>query len=328
VPGTTDTGAHLDGGHGLTVSTGRSDREFVHQPVLLGALLARLSYRPEAVVVDATVGQGGHAVALAERLGPAGWLIGLDVDATCLESAARRLAGVPCRVELVRENFARLEEVLSERDLAAVDVILADLGLSSAQLAQAARGFSFQMDGPLDMRLDDRQETTAGDLINALPLDELAEVIRRYGQERHSRRIARAIVRARRRRRIETTGELVAIINAALGITGRGRRSRIHPATRTFQALRIAVNEELESLERLLAVAPRRLRPGGQIAVISFHSLEDHRVKTSFREQARAGEYEVLTRKPIRADETERAANPRSRSARLRVARKLAPPEG
>lgn len=285
--------------------------------------MARLSYAGNAKVVDTTIGQAGHAVALANRLGENGLLIGLDVNPESLLTAQEALQQAPCRLELVRENFGRLDAVLAQLAVSEVDVILADLGFSSAQLADERLGLSFQQDGPLDMRLDDRLSKTAADLVNRSRQEELADLIYHYGEERHSRRIARAIVTARQKGRLERAGQLVEVINAALGIKGKGRRSRIHPATRTFQALRIAVNDELGQLERLLEAAPKLLSRGGQIAVISFHSLEDRLVKKSFRKLAAAGQYELLTRKCVMADEAERMRNPRSRSAKLRVARRL-----
>ena len=296
---------------------------FVHQPVLLGAVLDLLNPPADGIVIDATIGQAGHAAALAERLGPEGVLIGLDVDPESLGAARERLAGARCRVELVRENFGRLGEVLDQLQIPKIHAILADLGLSSAQLADPARGISFQSEGPLDMRLDSRLKKTAADLVNSLPQVELANLIFRYGEERASRRIARFIFDARRQGRIGTTGQLVEIINRALGITGKGHKSKINPATRTFQALRIAVNDELGQLENLLVAAPARLAAGGRIAVISFHSLEDRIIKLDFREKQAAGVYQILTKKPITADEAEKSVNPRSRSAKLRGAGRI-----
>lgn len=295
----------------------------VHSPVLRKSLQEHLDYGAAAIVVDATVGQAGHARGLAESLGEEGLLVGLDVDACGLAVARRRLEGVRCRIELRRENFRHLDKVLEELGLEQVDVILADLGVSSAQLEDEGRGISFQVGGPLDMRLDVRQRQTARELVNKLPEKQLADLIWQYGEERHSRRIARSIVSARRARPLERTEELVAVINRALGLRGGGRRSKIHPATRTFQALRIAVNDELGSLDRLLELGPQLLKADGQIAIISFHSLEDRRVKHNFRANAKKGFYEELTRKPIIADEEERRRNPRSRSAKLRVAKKV-----
>ena len=297
-------------------------RIVAHQPVMPEALLKLLEYDGGAVVVDATVGQAGHAVALAARLNNNGTLIGLDVDNESIAVAGLRLEDTNCKVRLVRENFSRLDEVLSNLGIAQVEVIFADLGISSAQLADDKRGLSFQCEGPLDMRLDDRLEKTVGDLVNQWPAHKLAEVIWRYGEERHSRRIARAMVEARRKKPLESTGELVKVINQALGLRGKGRKSKIHPATRTFQALRITVNDELGHLQRFLEQGPRLLKAQGQIAVISYHSLEDRLVKYNFRENQKRGYYEIQTRKPVRPDEPERKRNPRSRSAKLRVARR------
>jgi len=282
-----------------------------------------LEYRPDAVVVDATIGLAGHASLLAERLSKKGLLVGLDVDQASLAVSKERLSGVSCRVDLIHENFGGLKEVLSQLNIEKVDVIVADLGVNSGQLADSQRGISFQVDGPLDMRLDYRLEETAGDMVNGLAEQALADVIYRYGEERKSRRIARAIVAARKERPIERTGELAEIVGRALNYTGGGRKSKIHPATRTFQALRIAVNDELGQLERLLAAAPALLKAGGQVAIISFHSLEDRLVKYSFRENKQAGVFEIQTKKPIIAGEEERVNNPRSRSGKLRVARRV-----
>lgn len=293
-----------------------------HVPVLCDAILELLKFNPEATIVDATVGQAGHARLLAKQLNEQGRLIGIDVDETSLAVARKNLQDVSCRVDLVRENFGGLDEVLKELGIEKVALILADIGISSGQLADPERGISFQNDGPLDMRLDGRLETTAADLVNGLDEVELADTIWRLGDERLSRRIAKGIVLARRKKPITRTSELVEVIFSSLRITTKGRKSKIHPATRTFQALRIAVNDELGQLQRLLKVAPECLGPGGQIAVISFHSLEDRIVKYDFREKKASDLYEILTKKPIIALEDERRANPRSRSAKLRVARR------
>ena len=295
----------------------------VHTPVLLNVLSGILSYPDEGTVVDATIGYGGHALEFGGRLTQKGLLIGLDVDDASLTVVGRKLEKLDCRVKLVRENFGRLDEVLEQSGIGQVDLILADLGVSSGQLADAERGISFQYDGPLDMRLDTRLERTAADLVNGLGQDDLANLIFRYGEERRSRRIARGIVTARREKPFERTLELVKVIIRSRGITTKGRKSRIHPATRTFQALRIAVNDELGQLETLLQKAPQLLKTQGQIAIISFHSLEDRLVKYNFRENKKNGFYEILTKKPLVADNEERQRNPRSRSAKLRVARKV-----
>ena len=285
-------------------------------------MLGLLEFPPDGIVVDATVGQGGHALALAERLNRSGKLIGLDVDVESLAVDRGKLLNVTCQVELIRGNFGQLDVELQAREISSVDVILADLGTSASQLSAPDRGFSFGLDGPLDMRLDDRLSRTAADLVNSLPEKELADLIWSYSQERHSRRIARKIVEVRRERPIKSTFELVEIIRFAVRIRSGKGRLRIHPATRTFQALRIAVNDELDQLKRLLELAPKLLKANGQIAVISFHSLEDGMVKWNFRANRSDGIYEILTAKPVVADREERERNPRSRSAKLRVARR------
>lgn len=296
------------------------DQAAGHTPVLSRVVCELLAVQPGAFVVDATVGPGGHAVLLAGLTGENGTLLGLDVDEASLPVAGERLADLPTRVILRQRNFAELPEVLAEVGAARVDVILADLGVSSTQLDDPNRGFSFSADGPLDMRMDQSLSTTAADLVNRLGEWELADLIYQNGQERLSRRIARRICTARREGRITRTRQLADLVASAVGVDPSSRRSKIHPATRTFQALRIAVNYELDSLEALLDCAPGCLKAGGRIAVISFHSLEDGRVKASFRRNKAAGWYEVVTKKPVTADREERQANPRSRSAKLRVA--------
>jgi 16S rRNA (cytosine1402-N4)-methyltransferase len=286
----------------------------LHVPVMLSELRALLCDRPRRVVVDATVGTGGHAEALLEAGCAA--LIGMDRDLQALEVAAARLERFGKRVVLVHADFAEVERVLGEAGFTAADAILADLGMSSYALDDPSRGFSFRSEGPLDMRMDPESELRAYDLVNEEGEDELARIIREFGEERAARRIARAIVAARRRRLLETTGELRAVIERAAG----GRRGRaIHPATRTFQALRIAVNHELESLDELLDHAPRCLAPGGRFAILAYHSLEDRPVKHRFRTLAHDGEFELLTPKAMRPRASECAHNPRARSARLRA---------
>ncbi len=294
----------------------------IHEPVLYREVKQYLGCGCSggAVIVDATVGHGGHAKYLAEQLGEEGLLLGLDVDQQCLLKARERLSALRCQVKLIRENFGQLDKVLEEHSIGKVDVILADLGVNSAQLEDGARGISFQRDGFLDMRLDSRLKKTAADIVNQTPEKELADLIYKYGEERFSRRIAKRIVEARRKKRLSTTSELVSVISKALGIRGSGRRSKTHPATRTFQALRIAVNNELGQLERLLKLGPELLADGGRIGIISFHSLEDRLVKVNFRENKKAGRYKVITKKPIVVQQDERRSNPRSRSAKFRVA--------
>jgi len=292
----------------------------IHEPVLLAETLELLDVRPDGTYVDATVGTAGHARAVLERLGPKGRLIGLDRDGEVLPLAHRRLQAVETegRFELHHAEFATLGDLLSRCGVEFVDGILADLGMSSWQLDWAERGFSHALDGPLDMRLDRSQTTTASDLVNRLPERELARLLHRYGEEPRSRLVARALVRRRRDRRISRTAELTEIVRSVVSVPEQG-----DVLARTFQALRIAVNRELESLQAFLAQAPRCLARDGRLVVTSFHSLEDRLVKQAMVRGQRAGVFELLTRKPIQPGPEEVARNPRSRSARLRAGRKL-----
>jgi len=293
-----------------------------HVPVLLKEAIDFLNVRRGGTYIDATVGLGGHSYEIAKRLGAPGHLIGLDKDPAALEIAGSRLrasgsseADWPS-IELRQASFASLAEARSP----IADGLLADIGVSSLQLDDAARGFSFQADGPLDMRMDPHSERTAEQVVNHLDERELADVIYEFGEERRSRRIARAIVRSRP---IRSTAHLADVISAAARPMNSEQR-RIHPATRTFQALRIFVNRELEDLQALLKAAPRILKPGGRVVVISFHSLEDRIVKDAFREGAIKYKYfRVLTKKPVTASEEESDRNPRARSAKLRAAEKI-----
>ncbi len=294
-----------------------------HTPVLTRAVCELLDIRRGETVLDATIGLGGHARLFAEALGEDGTLFGLDVDPANLEAARQRLVNAKCRVRLLQKNFADLDAVFVSLGIEQVDVLFADLGVSSTQLDDADRGFSFQRDGPLDMRMDPRLEVTAADLVNRLKERELGDLLYYNAQETASRRIARRICQARREKRITTTGWLTRIVVGALGVDASSRRTRIHPATRTFLALRIAVNEEITCLEKFLDAAPQRLRPGGRIGVIAFHSVEDKPVKTDFRRRKKENVYRIETKKPVTADPEERRANPRSRSAKLRVAVRL-----
>jgi 16S rRNA (cytosine1402-N4)-methyltransferase len=290
-----------------------------HIPVLVERVVELLARSGAGVIVDATVGLGGHAEALLASLGPETRLIGLDVDEANLRRARDRLAPWRDRVRLFQANFARLPEVLAEADTPRVDALLADLGVASTHLDEPERGFSFLHDGPVDMRMDPRIETTAGDLIARLGEAELADVIYRYGEERFSRRIARAIIQRRRREPIRSTLDLARVVAGAIPAAARAKRRGVHPATRTFQALRIAVNDELGSLEALLGHLPEVLCDGGRAAIISFHSLEDRLVKRAFADRERQGLARRVHRKPITADDREAAGNPRSRSAKMRV---------
>lgn len=301
-----------------------------HQPVLYHEIIHALQPKNAGRYVDGTLGAGGHAREILEACAPDGRLLGLDVDPQALALARKTLAPYGERARLLQASYDTLAETLREIGWDKVDGILLDLGLSSMQLDTPERGFSFRQDAPLDMRFDPASLTTAADLVNSLSQDELADLIYRYGEERASRRIAQAIVKARP---LQTTRQLAAVIEAVLP-----RKGRIHPATRTFQALRIAVNEELERLENVLPQAVAALKSGGRLAIISFQSLEDRIVKEYFRRESRdcicpprqpvctcehKAALNVISRKPMIPGEAEIAANPRARSAKLRVAEKL-----
>ena len=324
--GSTDTPQGVGHGGGRVAS---------HVPVLLKEAIDFLAVRRGGTYIDATVGLGGHSYEIAKRLGAPGHLIGLDKDPAALAIARERFVvghsslAVGQRlttddrrpdwpeITLLHRSFA---EIAKGQQAASIDGILADIGVSSLQLDDAARGFSFQADGPLDMRMDPRGERTAEQVVNHLDERQLADVIYEFGEERRSRRIARAICRSRP---IRSTAHLADVISAAARPMNQAER-RIHPATRTFQALRIFVNRELEDLQALLEAAPRILKPGGRVVVISFHSLEDRIVKDAFREGANKDKhFRVLTKKPVTATELESDRNPRARSAKLRAAEKV-----
>jgi 16S rRNA (cytosine1402-N4)-methyltransferase len=271
-------------------------------------------------MVDATIGQGGHSLLFGKTLGPDGVIIALDVDKKSIQGAQIRLKDLACKVIFINANFSEISELVRERGFEKADFILADLGICSSQLADSEIGLSFQTDMRLDMRIDQRIKSSAADIVNRTDQKRLADLIYKFGQERGSRRIARFIVRERQSRPIATTGQLAAIVCRALGQPGRRRKSRIHPATRTFQALRIAVNNELENLERLLESASGLLATKGRIAVISFHSLEDRLVKNNFKANEKDGIYKIITKKPIVPSREEIERNQRARSAKLRVA--------
>jgi len=294
-----------------------------HKPVLSQYISEELKLKSDAVVVDATVGYAGHSRMFAESLGTEGTLVGLDVDPKCLEVARQNLNGLSCKVLLVRANFSEFADVLRQNGIEAADLVFADLGVCSGQLADIDRGLSFGQDMKLDMRLDDRLNVTAADIVSSTDEKGLADLIFKFGQERASRKIARSIVYQRQKAKIKTTGQLVEVICRSLGCNPASRRSKIHPATKTFQALRIAVNNELGNLETFLDAIPPLLRKGGRAAIISFHSLEDRLVKNNFRSNKTAGVYDIITKKPIIAMRQETFDNPRSRSAKLRIAEKI-----
>ena len=307
-----------------------------HVPVLLKEAIDFLAVRRGGTYIDATVGLGGHSYEIAKRLGAPGHLIGFDKDPNALAIAREGLLGGSGqegrgpedwpRVDLIHSSFAALipgSEVMPPAPGAllpgSVDGILADLGVSSLQFGTPARGFSFQAEGPLDMRMNPQAELTADQVVNHMDERELADVIYEFGEERRSRRIARAIVRSRP---IRSTAHLADVISAAARPMNQAER-RIHPATRTFQALRIFVNRELDDLRALLSAAPQLLNPGGRLVIISFHSLEDRIVKDALRDGVKLGHYKLLTKKPVTAREEEVDRNPRSRSAKLRAAEKV-----
>ena len=325
-----------------------------HAPVLLAETLSALGPQAGDIAIDLTLGRGGHAAALLERIGPGGSLVGFDRDAENLAFAGRRLAAIlgiepppieairppaasdpppNARLRLIHADFAQAGEALAARDIAA-DLVLADLGVASTHFDDADRGFSFRFEAPLDMRLDRSRGATAAELLASLPEDELARMIRLLGEEPLAARIARKIACMRESAPISTTSELAELVRADYG--PRARRSRMHPATRTFMALRIAVNDELGSLQRLLASVeeaaraiargePTWLRPGARVVAISFHSLEDREVKRSLGSLAERGLARLASRRPIEATDSEQDSNPRSRSAKLRAATVGAP---
>ena len=320
--GLTDTPQGVGHGGGRAVSHPSPN----HVPVLLKEAIDFLAVRRGGIYIDATVGLGGHSYEIAKRLGAPGHLIGLDKDPAALEIAKSKVvvgrsssvvgeSDWPT-VTLLQRSFA---DIAKGNKPATVDGILADIGVSSLQLDDAARGFSFQADGPLDMRMDPRGERTAEQVVNHLDERQLADVVYEFGEERRSRRIARAICRSRP---IRSTAHLADVISAAARPMNQAER-RIHPATKTFQALRIFVNRELEDLQALLKAAPRILKPGGRVVVISFHSLEDRIVKDALREGSRDGYFSVLTKKPVMATELESDRNPRARSAKMRAAERV-----
>ena len=308
-----------------------------HVPVMRREVLAYLACRPGDIVVDGTLGGAGHAREICERILPGGRLIGIDQDPEAIANARSVLAPFGGSVELVQENFANMAEVLSRLGVGGADGILLDLGLSLNQLENSGRGFSFQREEPLDMRMDPCTGQTAADLVGRLEESELERIFRDYGEERHARPIARRLTAERRRQPIRTSAELARVVCAAVPRAKAGR-SRIHPATRVFMALRIAVNRELERLETFLEELPRLLNPGGRVCILSFHSLEDRIVKQHFKALAQeprrnpwpgepatqpGGILKLLTRKVVRPGPDEIAENPMARSTKLRAAERL-----
>ena len=310
--------------------------EFQHKSVLLQECIDALNIRPDGIYLDGTLGGAGHSSQIARRLTEGGRLIGVDRDRTALAAAKERLAPYADRVTLVHSNFAEIDAILDSLGIPAVDGMLFDLGVSSPQLDDASRGFSYMADAPLDMRMDKDDALTAGAVVNTWPQGELRRILYDYGEERYAPQIAAAICRAREKAPIETTLELVDIIRSAM--PAQALREKQHPAKRSFQAIRIAVNDELGAVSRMMQAAVGRLNPGGRLAVITFHSLEDRIVKNAFRTLAdpctcpknipvcvcgKKPLVKLVTRKPIVSGPAELEENPRARSAKLRVAEKL-----
>ena len=290
-----------------------------HIPVLTQEVVNLLNLRPGSVIVDATLGAGGHSLAIAEKIGAKGIIIGIDKDANAISIACKNFSQKKTsQLVAIHSSYTAISSIVKDYGYSGVEGILFDLGLSSVQL-KTARGFSFLEDVPLDMRFDQSQGLTAAQIINSYSKDKLADILWEFGQERASRRIAKAIFEARRKKKIETTKELVDIIVQAKG----GGRGKIHPATLTFQALRIVVNQELEAITEVMPEAIRLLSPQGRLAVISYHSLEDRIIKNIFREAAKAGKVIIITKKPVTASREEIQNNPRARSAKLRVVEKI-----
>lgn len=310
--------------------------EFRHIPVLLNECIEGLAIKPDGVYVDGTLGGGGHSYHICERLSDRGTLIGIDRDKDALAASLGRLDGQSCKRILVQSDYADIKTVLAENGIDQIDGALLDLGVSSYQLDNAKRGFSYMQDAPLDMRMDQTASLTAYDVINEYDRDALTRVISEYGEERWAKRIAEFICEARRKKPVETTGELVGIIKAA--IPAKARREGPHPAKRTFQAIRIEVNDELGQLKSAIDDFCDALAPGGRLCIITFHSLEDRIVKEIFNKRVnpcvcppefpvcvcgKVGDVKKITRKPIIPDDEEIASNPRARSAKLRVIEKL-----
>src|SRR5581483_2725414 len=309
----------------------RSTRQGEHKPVLLAEVLAALDPQPGQTVVDCTLGFAGHSAELLRRVAPDGLLIATDLDPGNIGPARQKLEPVGGLFALHHSNFAGLPHVLAAEGASGVDCLLADLGMSSMQVDDRGRGFSFMRDGPLDMRMDPTRGRTAAELLNTLPAEELAAVLRDLGDEPQAEAIAAAVVDRRKTKPVERTGELRELVEAAAPVridrtpgAAPERKQKLAPVTRVFQALRILVNRELANLQQLLRILPDVLNPGGRAAVISFHSGEDRLVKAAFREGLRAGVYDAISEEPVRPTFEERRENPRSRSAKLRWARRAA----
>ena len=301
---------------GVSVEEGKVEASFTHRPVLLRETVDYLGVSPGGVYIDCTVGEGGHSFAILQAAMPGGRLLGIDLDPQALQLADARLRPHDGSFTLIKGSYAHVNELAAQSDFTQVDGILLDLGFSSLQLRGEGRGFSFQRDDPLDMRFDPDGSIDAADIVNTYPVHELERILATYGEERRSRAISRALLR---QRPIKTTRELADLIASVAG----GRRGRIHPATRSFQALRIAVNSELDNLTESLPQTVELLKPGGRLVVISYHSLEDRIAKTFLASERKTSSLKILTRKVVFPSSDEVRENPRSRSARLRAAERL-----
>jgi len=293
----------------------------IHIPVMLNEVVEHLQLRHDSIIVDGTLGFGGHALEIVKHIGPHGRLIGIDRDKEALAGAKQRLSRYIDQCEFVHENYSNVDKVLDSLGIEKVDGIILDLGVSSFQLDNPSRGFSIKGDGPLDMRMNQNSDLSAFDLVNSLSENEISLILKNFGEERWHYRIAKSIVWQRAGKPIETTEELRRAVLKA--IPKSRNRQKIHPATRTFQAFRIAVNKELDAIEVVLVKSINYLRPKGRIAVIAFHSLEDRIVKNKFRDFKKSGELQLVVKKPIRASMQESESNMRSRSARLRIAERI-----
>jgi len=297
------------------------EKSYSHNPVLLKEIIGFLSLAPGQIIVDATMGGAGHSEQILQRITPGGMLIGIDRDEEMLRLASERLRLFEGSFKLINKNFKYLKEILKNIGVNKANGIIFDLGISSIQMEAWQRGFSIKNDGPLDMRMDRNQTLTAKDLVNRLRETELSEIIRDFGEERFHRRIAKKIVEERKHKEISTTAELSDVVLRSLPYSHN--KYKIHPATRTFQAIRIKVNDELGSIKEALNALPDSLEKGARCCVVSFHSLEDRIAKNTFKEFKAHGLFNILSKKPIMADENEVIANPRSRSAKLRVGERL-----
>lgn len=294
---------------------------FKHTPVMVEEVIRFLNLSPQGCFIDGTIGGGGHAKAILEASGPSGKLLGIDRDQDAVKAAQENLKAFGNRVKVVRGEFSNLGKLISETDFDCANGMLLDLGVSSYHLDEARRGFGFGREGPLDMRMDSHCGMNAADIIRAIDEEELAKIIFEYGEDRHARRIARGIIRLRNKKPILTTRDLADAVTSSVPATAK--RGRIHPATRTFQAIRIFVNDELGELKRFLDFAPEILCPSGRLVIISYHSLEDRLVKNAFRQWNGRDEFCVVTKKIVTPSEDEKKKNPRSRSAKLRVLERI-----